>query len=69
MIENFSEKADFIWSIADLLRGDYNESEYQKVVLPLTILRRLDCVAAQNKDEELTVVSFLIQRHASIAVL
>ena len=53
MVDNFNEKADFIWSIADLLRGDYKQSEYQKVVLPLTVLRRLDCVTARNKDEVL----------------
>ncbi|MFI6455513.1 type I restriction-modification system subunit M N-terminal domain-containing protein [Streptosporangium amethystogenes] len=33
--------ADFIWSVADLLRGDYRQSEYGKVILPLTVLRRL----------------------------
>ncbi len=36
--------AAFIWSVADLLRGDYKQSEYRKVILPLTVLRRLDCV-------------------------
>src|SRR5437762_421037 len=35
----------FIWSVADLLRGDYKQSEYGKVILPFTVLRRLDCVA------------------------
>ena len=39
----------FIWSVADLLRGDYRRSEYGKVVLPLTVLRRLDCVLAPTK--------------------
>ncbi|KWT65122.1 Type I restriction-modification system, DNA-methyltransferase subunit M [Hyphomicrobium sulfonivorans] len=34
----------FIWSIADLLRGDYRQSDYGKVILPFTVLRRLDCV-------------------------
>ncbi|QLK25552.1 type I restriction-modification system subunit M [Natrinema zhouii] len=53
MVENFNEKADFIWSIADLLRGDYKQSEYQKVILPLTVLRRLDCVTQRNKGEVL----------------
>ena len=53
MVENFNEKADFIWSIADLLRGDYKQSEYQKVILPLTVLRRLDCVTQRNKEEVL----------------
>ena len=39
----------FIWSVADLLRGDYKQSEYGKVILPFTILRRLDCVLAPTK--------------------
>jgi len=51
MIDNFQEKTDFIWSVADLLRGDYKQFEYHKVVLPLTVLRRLDCVIEQNKEE------------------
>jgi type I restriction enzyme M protein len=41
--------AAFIWSVADLLRGDYKQSEYAKVVLPLTVLRRLDCVLEPTK--------------------
>jgi len=41
--------AGFIWSVADLLRGDYKQSEYGKVVLPLTVLRRLDCVLEPTK--------------------
>jgi len=53
MVDNFNEKADFIWSIADLLRGDYKQSEYQKVILPLTVLRRLDCVTQPNKESVL----------------
>ena len=39
----------FIWSVADLLRGDYKQSEYGKVILPFTVLRRLDCVLASTK--------------------
>ena len=42
--------AAFIWSVADLLRGDYKQSEYGKVILPMTVLRRLDCVLAPTKD-------------------
>jgi hypothetical protein len=38
--------AGLIWAIADLLRGDYKRAEYQKVILPLVLLRRLDCVLA-----------------------
>ena len=39
----------FIWSVADLLRGDYKQSEYGKVILPLTVIRRLDSVLAPTK--------------------
>ncbi|WP_077728239.1 class I SAM-dependent DNA methyltransferase [Methylocaldum sp. 14B] len=40
----------FIWSVADLLRGDYKQSEYGRVILPFTVLRRLDCVLEKSKD-------------------
>ena len=49
-MENFSEQVSFIWSIAELLRGNYKQSEYGKVVLPFTVLRRLDCVLAPTKE-------------------
>ena len=45
--------ADFIWSVADLLRGDYKRSEYGKVILPLTVLRRMDCVLEATKEDVL----------------
>ncbi len=45
--------AAFIWSVADLLRGDYKQSEYGRVILPFTVLRRLDCVLAPVKAEML----------------
>ena len=45
--------AAFIWSVADLLRGDYKQSEYGRVILPLTVLRRLDCVLEPVKAEML----------------
>ncbi len=44
------ELASFIWSVADLLRGDYRQSEYGKVILPLTVLRRLDCVMEPTRQ-------------------
>ena len=50
---NVKESANFIWEIADLLRGDYKQSDYGKVILPLTVLRRLDCVLQDTKDEVL----------------
>jgi type I restriction enzyme M protein len=45
--------SSFIWSVADLLRGDYKQSEYGKVILPFTVLRRLDCVLEPTKAEVL----------------
>lgn len=56
-MNNFREQANFIWSIADLLRGDYKQSEYGKVILPLTVLRRLDCVLEPTKEAVLTYLS------------
>jgi type I restriction enzyme M protein len=44
------ELASFIWSVADLLRGDYKQSEYRKVILPFTVLRRLDCVMTPTRE-------------------
>jgi len=45
-----TELANFIWSVADLLRGDYKQSEYGKVILPFTVLRRLDCVMTPTRE-------------------
>lgn len=53
MAQNFSELANFIWSVADLLRGDYKQADYGKVILPFTLLRRLDCVLESTKDKVL----------------
>ena len=47
---NFSQTAAFIWSVADLLRGDFRQSQYGRVILPFTLLRRLECVLAPTKD-------------------
>lgn len=46
---NFNGIAGFIWSVADLLRGDYKQSDYGKIILPFTLLRRLDCVLEATK--------------------
>jgi len=40
----------FLWSVADLLRGDFKQSDYGKVILPFTVLRRLDCVLEPSKE-------------------
>src|SRR5712671_6311715 len=44
-----SQLASFIWSICNLLRGPYKRNEYRKVILPLTVLRRFDCILAPTK--------------------
>lgn len=50
---NFSDKVSLIWNIAELLRGDYKQSDYGKVILPFTVLRRLDCALEDTKDKVL----------------
>lgn len=52
-MNNFGEKISFIWSVADLLRGPYKPAQYGKVILPLTVLRRLDCVLEPTKEKVL----------------
>ena len=49
-MNNFGEKVAFIWSVADLLRGPYRPNQYKDVMLPMTVLRRLDCVLEPTKD-------------------
>lgn len=48
--ENHSQTAAFLWSIADLLRGDFKQSQYGRIILPFTLLRRMECVLAPTKD-------------------
>ena len=45
-----SEKVAFIWSVADVLRGDYKASDFGKVILPFVVLRRLNCVLEATKQ-------------------
>ncbi|MGB6896109.1 MAG: class I SAM-dependent DNA methyltransferase [Dehalococcoidia bacterium] len=58
-MNNFSEKVSFIWSVADLLRGPYRPNQYKDVMLPLTVLRRLDCVLEPTKDDVLAKLKSL----------
>ncbi|MDX9862108.1 MAG: class I SAM-dependent DNA methyltransferase [Rhodospirillales bacterium] len=71
--ETHSQLAIFIWSICNLLRGPYKRNEYRKVILPLTVLRRFDCLLAPTKNQVLeefkgiktkpeTVVRSLLQK-------
>ncbi len=61
-VANDPNLSSFIWSVADLLRGDYKQSEYGKVILPFTVLRRLDCVLESTKP---AVLSELAKRSAA----
>lgn len=57
---SFHEIANFIWSVADLLRGDYKQADYGKVILPLTVLRRCNnVIAASRLGERRGVVAAL----------
>lgn len=57
--ETHSQIASFIWSICNLLRGPYKRNEYRKVILPLTVLRRFDCILASTK-------AAVLKEHAEI---
>ena len=56
MNTNSSSLAGLIWSVADLLRGDFKQSQYGRIILPFTVLRRLECVLAPSKDKVLGMV-------------
>jgi type I restriction enzyme M protein len=58
-LNNFGEKVSFIWSVADLLRGPYRPNQYKDVMLPMTVLRRLDCVLEPTKDRVLAKLASL----------
>lgn len=58
-MNNFNDKVQFIWSIAEILRGPYKPPQYGRVILPLTVLRRLDCVLAPTKAKVLAKAATL----------
>src|SRR3954447_10108747 len=53
-LDAFKEHGDVIWNIANLLRGPYRPPSYRRVMIPLTVLRRLDCVLEETKDAVIT---------------
>lgn len=59
MSTNFSQTAAYIWNLADLLRGDFKQSQYGRVILPFTLLRRLECVLEPRKEAVLKEVEKL----------
>ena len=52
--DDISDLGGFVWSIAEILRGDFKQSEYGKVILPFVVLRRLDCILEGSKDAVLS---------------
>ena len=52
-MENFNQKASMIWNIADILRGGWKQHEYQDVILPLLVLKRLDSILLDSKEKVL----------------
>src|SRR5690554_4253115 len=50
MTQNTNNLAAYIWSLADLLRGDFKQSQYGRIILPFTLLRRLECVLEPSKQ-------------------
>src|SRR5271165_283462 len=61
-VQTHQQLAAFIWNICNLLRGPYKRNEYRKVILPLTVLRRFDCILAPTKDA-------VLKEHAALQFL
>src|ERR1700737_8546 len=59
---NHGEIVSFLWGVADLIRDTFRRGRYQDVILPLTVLRRLDCVLAQTKEKVLAMQAELRDR-------
>ncbi len=66
--ETHTQLANFIWSICNLLRGPYKRNEYRKVILPLTVLRRFDCLLAPTKKNVLKVHKTNKERQESVLI-
>ena len=56
---NIQSLSGFAWSIAEILRGDFKQSEYGKVILPFVVLRRLDCLLMDSKEAVLSAAEML----------
>jgi type I restriction enzyme M protein len=65
---HFQDKVAFIWAVADLLRGDYKPHDYGQVILPLTVLRRMDCVLDPTKEAVLAAAVVLMPEAAEVVL-
>ncbi len=66
-MHNFGEKVNFIWSITDLIRDTFKRGKYQDVMLPLTVLQRIDCVLEPTKPAVLETDNKLRGRLENLA--
>lgn len=60
MSSSFQDLANFIWSVADLLRGPYRPPQYERVMLPMTVLRRFDCILEPTKAAVVQLIQGLV---------
>lgn len=60
-MKNFKEKANFLWAIADLLRGPYKPADYGNVILTFTVLRRLDVILEKTKPKVLEAYKIIFR--------
>ena len=65
MSETPNNLAAYIWSLADLLRGDFKQSQYGRMILPFTLLRRMECVLAESKEAVLAEYKKTLKRELS----
>lgn len=63
---NFQSLANFIWSVADLLRGPYRPPQYERVMLPMTVLRRFDCVLEHSKAQILAKHQAMVAKNETL---
>ena len=63
---NFSQVASMLWSVADILRGDFKQSQFGRIILPFTLLRRLECVLEPTKAEVLAKYEEVKKRQALV---
>jgi hypothetical protein len=67
--KGFNDTVRIIWSVADLLRGDYTTDEYGQVILPLTVLRRLDCLLEPTKESVVATAKDFVGKVDNIDLL
>jgi type I restriction enzyme M protein len=65
-VTGFGDKVAFIWSVADILRGDFKAHEFGQVILPFTVLRRLECALKPTKADVVARAEALVGRVANV---